>query len=206
MAQRDWIERDYYKVLGVEKNATKDEIKRAYRKLAQKHHPDANKNDPEAERRFKEISEAHGILSNDEKRQEYDQIRSFATTGGNPFGFRSGAPGGVRVDIGDVFGGGRGDVGDLFEEVFGFGPRGGRRGQDMETEIQLSFEEALAGTTIDLRNGSGTKVRIAPGVGTGPGSKCPAKGGKRPEVPTAISTYGFTFHPILCSLRRETET
>jgi molecular chaperone DnaJ len=174
MAQRDWIEKDYYKVLGVGKDASKDEIKRAYRKLAQKHHPDANKNNPEAERRFKEISEAHGILSNEEKRKEYDQIRSFADAGGNPFGFNPGAPGGVRVDVGDVFGGG--GMGDLFEEMFGFGPRRARRGQDLETEIQLSFEDALSGTTIDLRDG--TKVRIPPGVRNGARIKVTGKGGE----------------------------
>lgn len=167
MAQRDWVEKDYYKVLGVDKNASKDEIKRAYRKLAQKHHPDANKSDPAAERRFKEISEAHAVLSNDEKRKEYDQLRTFATSGGSPFGFRpGGAPGGagrVHVDIGDLFGGGAGGgVGDMFEEMFGFGQRAPRRGQDVETEIQLSFDEALEGTTVELRDG--TKVRIPPGV------------------------------------------
>lgn len=174
MAQRDWIEKDYYKILGVGKDASKDEIKRAYRKLAQKHHPDANKNNPEAERRFKEISEAHAILSNEEKRKEYDQIRSFADAGGNPFGFNPGAPGGVRVDVGDVFGGG--GMGDLFEEMFGFGPRRARRGQDLETEIQLSFEDALSGTTIDLR--AGTKVRIPPGVRNGARIKVTGKGGE----------------------------
>lgn len=182
MAQRDWIEKDYYKVLGVKKDASKDEIKRAYRKLAQKHHPDANKNDPEAERRFKEISEAHAILSNDEKRKEYDEIRSFAGAGGNPFGFGPGGGGGVRVDIGDlgdIFGGGRGGgVGDLFEEVFGFGPRRAQRGQDLETDIELSFEEALAGTTINLRDG--TKVRIPAGVRDGARIKVAGKGGEAP--------------------------
>ena len=181
MAQRDWIEKDYYKVLDVKKNASKDEIKRAYRKLAQKYHPDANKNDPEAERRFKEVSEAHSILSNDEKRREYDEFRTFAGTGNNPFGFRpggAGVPGGVRVDIGDLFGGGRAGVGDLFEEVFGFGPRPAQRGQDMETEITLSFEDALAGTMIELRDG--TKVRIPAGVRNGARIKVAGKGGEAP--------------------------
>jgi molecular chaperone DnaJ len=173
MAQRDWFDKDYYKVLGVKQDATKDEIKRAYRKLAQKHHPDANKSDPEAERRFKEISEAHSVLSNDEKRKEYDQVRTFASSGGNPFGFRPGGGGGVHVDIGDVFGGG--GVGDLFEEMFGFGTRAPRRGRDLETEIQLSFDDALAGTTIELTNG--TRVRIPAGVRDGARIKVGGKGG-----------------------------
>jgi molecular chaperone DnaJ len=173
MAQRDWMEKDFYKVLGVKKDASKDEIRRAYRKLAQKHHPDANKNNPESERRFKEISEAHSVLSNDEKRKEYDQIRTFASTGGSPFGFRPGGGGGVHVDLGDLFG--NGGAGDLFEEMFGFGPRRERRGQDMETEIRLSFDEALAGTTIELSGG--TKVRIPPGVRNGARIKVGGKGG-----------------------------
>src|SRR5688500_8254056 len=106
MAQRDWADKDYYKVLGVSKTATKDEIKKAYRKLAQKFHPDANKGDASAEARFKEISEAHAILSNDAKRAEYDQIRQFMEGGGERFyGFQpGGGQGSVRVNIGDLFG------------------------------------------------------------------------------------------------------
>lgn len=82
MSQRDWIDKDFYKVLGVAKDASKDDIKRAYRKLAQKNHPDANKGDKNAEQRFKEISEAHSILSNEEKRKEYDQMRRLVEAGG----------------------------------------------------------------------------------------------------------------------------
>src|ERR671919_3178701 len=105
MAQRDWFEKDYYKVLGVSEDASKDEIKRAYRKLAQKHHPDANKDDATTEQRLKEISEAHSILSNDEKRKEYDEVRRFARTGGGAGGgFGRRPPGGPRVDGGDIGG------------------------------------------------------------------------------------------------------
>ena len=164
MAQRDWADKDYYKVLGVSKTATKDEIKKAYRKLAQKFHPDANKGDDAAEARFKEISEAHAILSNDSKRAEYDQIRQFMESGGERFyGFRpGGGQGSVRVNIGDLFG----DVGggDPFGDIFGFGPRRPARGRDIETSVRLTFDEAIAGTTRTI---NGAKVRIPAGVRDG---------------------------------------
>jgi len=167
MSQRDWFEKDYYAVLGVSKDASKDEIKKAYRKLAQKYHPDANKGDAAAESRFKEISEAHSILSNDEKRAEYDQMRSFVDAGGQRFyGFGPNQGGGnVRVNIGDLFGGAAGD--SVFEDLlggFGFGRRGPGRGQDLEAEVQLSFDDAIAGATVAV---NGTKVKIPAGIGDG---------------------------------------
>ncbi|MGH2693674.1 MAG: DnaJ C-terminal domain-containing protein [Actinomycetota bacterium] len=174
MASRDWMEKDYYQVLGVSKDASKAEIKSAYRKLAQKYHPDANKSDKEAEERFKEISEAHAILSNDEKRREYDQTRAFVEAGGRRFyGFGPGGQGGVRVnvgDIGDLFE--EGGIGSIFEDLFGF--RGARRGADVETDVTLSFEEAVHGTTVTL--GDGVKVRIPAGVGDGARIRVPGKG------------------------------
>ena len=178
MAQRDWFERDYYSTLGVSEKATKDEIKKAYRKLAQKHHPDANKDDPSAETRFKEISEAHAILSNDEKRKEYDQVRAFARTGGGPgVGFRPGHGGGnVRVNIGDLFGDQDGGLlEDLLGGGFGFNPRAPQRGEDLETRVELSFDDAVGGTTVSLPQG--TKVKIPPGVGDGARIRVAGKGG-----------------------------
>ena len=164
---RDWLEKDFYKVLGVPEGAAKTDIKKAYRKLAQQYHPDSNKGDKVAEERFKEISEAHSILSNDERRKEYDEFRRLAAAGGGGFGF--GGPGGVRVNIEDLFGGGRGDAGDnsgLFEDLLGgFGFRGRSRGQDAETNVDLDFEDAVYGTTLTLA--SGTKVRVPPGVRDG---------------------------------------
>lgn len=176
MAQRDWADKDYYKILGVTKTATKDEIKKAYRKLAQRHHPDANEGDATAEARFKEISEAHAILSNDEKRAEYDQIRSFMEGGGERFyGFRpGGGQGSVRVNIGDLFG----DVGGAsnpFEDLFGFGPRRPARGHDLETSVRLTFDEAISGTTRSI---NGANVRIPPGVRDGQRIKVVGKGGR----------------------------
>ena len=177
MAQRDWADKDYYKVLGVTKSATKEEIKKAYRKLAQKYHPDANEGDAAAETRFKEISEAHAILSNDEKRAEYDQIRSFMEGGGERFyGFRpGGGQGSVRVNIGDLFGDVGGSAGSPFEDLFGFGPRRPARGQDLETSVRLSFDEAISGTTRSI---NGANVRIPPGVKDGQRIKVAGKGGR----------------------------
>ena len=177
MSQRDWMEKDFYKVLGVSPTATKAEIKKAYRKLAQQHHPDANEGDPAAEQRFKEISEAHAILSNDEKRKEYDQMRAFVEAGGQRFyGFGPGGRGNVRVnvgDLGDMFGD-NGDVGGLFGDLFGFRSQGPRRGGDLETEVLLAFEKATFGTTVALDDG--TRVRIPPGVGDGARIRVASKG------------------------------
>lgn len=177
MAQRDWVEKDYYSILGVSKDASKDEIKKAYRKLAQEFHPDANKGDAAAETRFKEISEAHAVLSNDEKRREYDQIRTYA--GGGGFGFGPGG-GRVRVNVGDIgdlndlFG----DQGGMFEDLLGgFGFRGGprrARGRDVETEVLLDFEDSIDGVTITT--GAGVKAKIPAGVGDGARIKLAGKG------------------------------
>jgi molecular chaperone DnaJ len=170
MSQRDWFEKDYYKVLGVPKTASKEEIKKAYRKLAQQHHPDANKGDASAESRFKEISEAHAILSNDEKRKEYDQVREYAEIGGRRgYGF---SPGGDSFDLGDLFGGGGGSVGDMFGDIFGFRPQ--RKGADVETNVSLSFDDAIGGTTGQLADRG--KVRIPPGVRDGARIRVPGKG------------------------------
>ena len=176
-AQREWLERDYYKTLGVSSTASKDEIKKAYRKLAQQYHPDTNKGDAAAEARFKEISEAYAVLGNDDKRKEYDEMRRY---GGGGFGFRPGGPGrggrNVRVDIGDLFGGNGVDLGDLFG---GFGFRGPQKGADAEAEVVLSFEQAVEGTTIELA--SGTKVRIPPAVTDGTRIRVSGKGAPGPQ-------------------------
>ena len=175
MAQRDWADKDYYKVLGVSKTATKDEIKKAYRKLAQKFHPDANEGDASAEERFKEISEAHAILTNDTKRAEYDQIRQFMEGGGERFyGFQPGGrQGSVRVNIGDLFGDTGGSGGSPFEDLFGFGPRRPARGQDLETSVRLTFDQAISGTTRSI---NGANVRIPPAVRDGQRIKVAGKG------------------------------
>jgi len=178
VSQREWADKDFYKVLGVEETASKAAIKKAYRKLAQRYHPDANKGDERAEQRFKEISEAHSILSNDAKRKEYDEMRSLIAAGGQRFyGFRPGRGGdGVRVnigDLGDVFGGGGGS---LFEDLLGGmgGRTAPRRGRDAETEVTLSFDDAVSGTTVTLSDAG--RVRIPAGVGDGSRVKVANKG------------------------------
>jgi len=159
MAQRDWADKDYYRVLGVSKDASKEDIKKAYRKLAQQYHPDANSGNKEAESRFKEISEAYAILNNEEKRREYDQIRSFVESGGDRWvGFRPGGGGGnVHINIEDL-------IGEQFGDIFGFRPRGPRKGADVEAEARLTFEEAMSGTTVQAH---GAKVRIPAGIRNG---------------------------------------
>jgi molecular chaperone DnaJ len=184
MAQRDWVEKDYYKILGVKKDASQEEIKRAYRKLAQKNHPDANKNDPQAEARFKEISEAHAILSNDGKKAEYDEMRRLFEAGGDRiYGFGPDRGGGVRVNIGDLFGDRGGGISDMFEDLLGGGfgarTRGPMRGRDVETEVTLSFEDAVNGTMLTLAQG--TRVRVPPGVGDGARIRVSGKGQPSPD-------------------------
>ena len=187
---RDWVDKDFYEVLGVSKDASKADVKKAYRKLAQKFHPDANKGNKDAEARFKEISEAHAILSNEAKRKEYDEMRSFVEAGGQRFyGFRPGESGGnVRINIGDLFGGAGGAGagggvagGSVFDDLlggFGFTGQPGR-GQDLESEVELDFEDAVYGSTITLE--SGAKVRIPPGVGDGARVKARGRGGQGPN-------------------------
>src|ERR1700693_132134 len=129
MSTKDFLEKDYYKALGVSKTAKPAEIKTAYRKLARKYHPDANKGDASAEERFKEISEAYSVLSDEKRRKEYDEARSLFGGGFRaPAGSRPGQTGGFGgFDPGDIFSGARGAggrLGDLFGGVFGGG--GGR--------------------------------------------------------------------------------
>lgn len=156
MSARDYIEKDYYKVLGVPKDASIDEIKKAYRKLARQYHPDANKGDPKAEERFKEISEAYDVLSDEKKRKEYDEARSLFGSGGFriPTGSGTGTTGGFPFDLGDLFGGLRtGGLGDILGGIFGGGSRRAqpRRGADVETEITISFTDAIRGVTVPIR-------------------------------------------------------
>jgi len=184
--RREWVEKDYYQVLGVEESASDKEIQRAYRKLARQYHPDSNPDDAAAEAKFKDVSEAYHVLSDPEQRREYDEVRSAFARGAYV-----GGPGGgaqyVRVedlgDLGDLFGGAGpfGGLGDLF----GGGRRarrpGPRKGADLESEVHLTFHEAISGVTRTLKvtGPSGTRdvtVKIPAGVNDGARIRVRGKG------------------------------
>ncbi|GAB2583563.1 molecular chaperone DnaJ [Streptomyces capparidis] len=192
MSTKDFVEKDYYKILGVPKDATEAEIKKAYRKLAREFHPDANKGDTGAEERFKEISEANDVLSDPKRRKEYDEARTLFGNGGFRQGGAAGSgPGGFGFDLGDLFGGttsgGAGGFGGGLGDVFGglFGRGAGtraqpRRGADIESEVTLSFTEAVHGATVPLPLSSKAPCKACAGTGD--------KNGTPRVCPTCLGT------------------
>src|SRR3954470_23315942 len=155
--------KDYYAVLGVPASATQEEIKKTYRKLASKHHPDKNQNDPKAAERFKEISEAYQVLGDAEKRKQYDNMRrlgAFGGFGGGPGGARrpgpapGGAGGAASFNFEDFDIGGLGGLGDIFSSMFGSSGRGGarsrgpERGHDVESQLSIPFRTAALGGKV----------------------------------------------------------
>ena len=196
--------RDYYEVLGVSKSASDDEIKKAYRKLAIKYHPDKNPGDKEAEEKFKEISEAHEVLSDKQKRARYDQFGHAGVNGaaggfggagfggaGGPFGaggFRgAGGSGGTYTFNGQTFDMGGFGFDDILSSLFGFGGAGFNgaggpaQGQNYRTSIALDFKEAVFGTTKNLNvNGKNIKVKFPAGVDDGNTIRLRGKGGEAP--------------------------
>ncbi|MGB7861171.1 MAG: DnaJ domain-containing protein, partial [Acidimicrobiia bacterium] len=169
---RDWIEKDFYKTLGVAKEATPEEIKKAYRKLAQQHHPDTNQGDAAAEDKFKEISEAYATLSDVEQRKEYDQVRRVAGSGGfQGFGGQPGGFGGQQVrveDLQDLLGG-FGGLGDLFGGSGGTAS-GPSRGPDLQTELTVGFDDAAHGTTTAVHLRGEAACSHCGGSGAEPGT------------------------------------
>jgi len=201
VSTKDFLEKDYYKVLGVAKTASAAEIKQSYRKLARKYHPDANKGDSKSEERFKEISEAYNVLSDEKRRKEYDEARTL-------FGadrFRVGTPGGpggggFGFDLGDLFGtqGTGGRLGDLLGGMFG-GRGGGtqqrpRRGADVETEATLSFGDAVDGVTVPLRLTSEAPCPTCHGTGAKSGTVprvCPSCAGSG-QASKNLGSFGIS--------------
>ncbi len=191
MSARDYLEKDYYALLGVTKTATADEIKKAYRKLARQYHPDANAGDSKAEEKFKEISEAYDVLSDDAKRREYDEMRQYGGSfGGGGFG---GAPGGFgpggasTVNLGDLFG--DSGLGDMLGGLFGQGGRGGHRraskGDDLAARVTLGFREAVNGVTTQVQLRSEAACPTCGGSGAKPGTSphtCAVCGGSGQTV------------------------
>lgn len=175
MSTKDWIEKDFYKVLGVSKTAEADEIKKSYRKLARQYHPDSNSGDAKAEAKFKEISEAYDVLGDAKKRKEYDEARRLFGGGGFRMPGGSGQGGGFNFDVGDLFNrsggsGGGGGLGDILGGVFGGGTRTTttqrpRRGQDIESEASIEFAEAVNGVTVGLRMTSDEPCKTCHGTG-----------------------------------------
>ena len=195
MSAREWLDKDFYAELGVSSSASADEIKKAYRKLARENHPDANPGDSRAEAKFKAVSEAYGVLSDPDKRKQYDEARQLFGagafgSGGRQGGFGGfGAPGQSGFDLGDLIGEaqGGGGLGDLCGGLFG-GRRGAgttaasrpRRGADVETEVRIDFAEAVRGATVPLRLSSPATCTVCHGSGARPGSHprtCPTCGG-----------------------------
>ena len=175
MAAKDLYEKDFYKVLGIDKKAAADEIKKKYRALARDLHPDKTKGDSAKEEKFKAVSEAYEILSDTKKRAEYDEARSLFERGG----FRSPQGGFQGGDFHDVFG--SGNPQDIFATLFGgSGRRGPRKGQDLQTEATITFRESVFGTTLDLHlatdRGQAQDISARVPTGVADGAKIRVKG------------------------------
>jgi molecular chaperone DnaJ len=209
VSTKDWIDKDFYKVLGVKKDATADEIKKAYRTLARKHHPDKNPDNAAAEARFKEVSEAYDVLSDPKTRKEYDEARALFGGGGFRFPGGTGGPagtgGGAGLNLDDLLaqmrqqgggaggpaGAGGGGLGGVFGDVLGgIFNRGGttrstthvaRRGADIDSEVTISFPEALDGVTVSLRLTTDEPCTSCSGTGAAAGTSpriCPTCNGQ----------------------------
>ena len=192
--------RDYYEVLGIDRNASASEIKKAYRKLAKKYHPDTNPGDKEAEKKFKEASEAYAVLSDPEKRRQYDQFGHAAFDGG------AGGAGGFGgfdfngADFGDIFG-------DIFGDLFGgrrgsAGARSGpMKGANLRTSVRITFEEAVFGTEKEIELTVKEECKTCHGTGAKPGTSpetCPKCGGKGQVVFTQQSFFGTVRNVQAC--------
>jgi molecular chaperone DnaJ len=194
------LAKDLYETLGVKKDASADEIKSAYRKLAKKYHPDMNKGDDEAAQKFKEINEAYQVLSDDQKRKQYDT-----------FGSADGAPGGGGFSgyggFGDQGFEGFGGFGDIFENIFGGGMRnkastGPQKGQDIRVNMKITFEEAAFGVKKDISLNRSEKCPECEGSGAKKGTgrkKCPVCNGTGQERTQQQTMFGSFVNVQTCS-------
>lgn len=188
--------RDYYEVLGVSKTASDDEIKKAFRTLAKKYHPDMHPGDKECEEKFKEAQEAYAVLSDAEKRKQYDQFghAAFDGTGGGAGGFDFSG-----MDMGDIFG-------DLFGDFFGGGSRrrandGPMKGSNLRTSVRITFEEAIFGCEKEIEMVLKDECHTCHGTGAKPGTTpetCPKCGGKGKVVFTQQSFFGTVQNVQTC--------
>jgi molecular chaperone DnaJ len=195
LASQDWVDKDFYKILGIAKDASDADIKKAYRKLARQYHPDTNSGDAAAEKKFKDISEAYSVLSDPDERQQYDAIRAMG--GGArfaPHGAGSTANGGFEDLFGGLFTGGSGrhsggfstaggvppEFADLFGGGFGGGPAGYQRapqkGADRTASTSISFAGSIRGTTIGLREPDGEVIDVRVPAGIKDGQKVRVRG------------------------------
>jgi len=225
MASQDWFDKDFYKVLGVDKTASDAELKKTYRKLARQYHPDSNPGDA-AESRFKEISEAYSVLSDKEQRAEYDQVRAMGSgarfTAGGPgqgggfedvFGGMFGQQGGQRVRFGQQGGrGGAGGFEDILGGMFGgggFGQNSGgyrgfggpTKGRDVTASTTLDFATAIAGDTVKLSQGNGRPVNVRIPAGVADGQKIRLRGRGEPspdggEAGDLVVAVSVRKHPV----------
>ena len=178
MASQDWIEKDFYKILGVSKDVSDAELKKAYRKLAKDNHPDLHPGDAAAEARFKDISEAFDVLSDAEQRREYDAIRAM----GGGARFTAGGQGAGFEDVfSNLFGGG-GFQGGGFPGFGGFGGFGPQRGQDLSTTASINFIDSVNGTTVKLNlRSESVSVKVPAGIQDGQKLKVKGKGQPSPN-------------------------
>lgn len=205
MASQDWFDKDFYSVLGVSKDISDAELKKAYRKLARKYHPDSNQGDAKAEAKFKEISEAYSVLSDSAQREEYDQIRAMGS------GARFSAGGGGFEDVFSRFGQGR-QAAD-FEDILsmftqgggGFGRSGGfrgpQRGADVTARTTIDFSTAVKGETISLQGEDGKPFKVKIPAGVADGQKIRLRGRGRPspgggEAGDVVVTVTVRPHPV----------
>ena len=209
--QRDWLEKDFYKILGVEKTATAKEISTAYRSLARKYHPDTNQGDQKAEERFKKISTAYEVVGDEDTRKKYDEFRRYGggMSGGRPGGGFGRGHADNMSDLGDLsdllgglFGGARGPAGGRS----GYGGFGPSQGTDLQAQLSLSFDEAIHGVTKSVRLNSAAlsgsmevNVRIPAGVHDGQRIRVGGKGapsGDGGSPGDLLVTLAIEPHPV----------